>query len=93
MLANNFEVNKLYESKTHGTVQFLGWDTYMGQQTMKFRSITYKKTTYWLPSDEALLQHFDLANIARNLTTHGQEPAGGASGSANESPAGNKDNC
>jgi hypothetical protein len=46
----------VYESKTHGHVEFKGVDTYMGQSSLKFFSLKYGETCYWLP--EALDQHF-----------------------------------
>jgi len=51
-----FEKGSLYQSLTHGMVEYLGTDTYYGQNTLKFKSIQYNTTEYWLP--ESLSFHF-----------------------------------
>ena len=49
---------KIYESTTHGDVEYLGVDEYYGERTYKFRSITYGGVVYWKP--EKLGDHLDL---------------------------------
>jgi hypothetical protein len=40
----------IYQSTTHGMVEFQRVDSYMGQQTLQFRSITYSNSNaYVLP--------------------------------------------
>lgn len=52
-----FTKGSTYQSATHGLVEYLGVDTYMGQKTLMFKSITYGGGThYWLP--ESLGSHF-----------------------------------
>jgi len=53
-----FTPGAIYNSPTHGIVEFKGMDNYMGQTTFKFRSHTYNTDCYWLPG--ALHQHLDL---------------------------------
>lgn len=49
----------VYESKTHGLVEFKGIDRYMGQASLRFFSVDHDQTCYWLPS--ALDLHFGAA--------------------------------
>jgi hypothetical protein len=46
---NRLKEDKFYQSTTHGEVQFKGWDTYMGETTAEFSSITYRKTAWIKP--------------------------------------------
>jgi hypothetical protein len=45
----------VYESTTHGLIEFKGVDTYMGQRTLHFVSLKYGNC-YWLP--DTLDMHF-----------------------------------
>jgi hypothetical protein len=49
----------VYESKTHGLVEFKGIDRYMGQASLRFYSVDHDQTCYWLPT--ALGFHFGTA--------------------------------
>ena len=53
----------VYESKTHGLVEFKGIDRYMGQASLRFYSVDHDQTCYWLPS--ALDNHFGAAQETR----------------------------
>jgi len=57
MSIRNFEEGKVYQSKTHGMVEYVGLDVYFGQTTYHFRSLTYNTSCYWLP--ETLDRHFE----------------------------------
>jgi hypothetical protein len=46
----------VYESTTHGLVEFKGVDQYMGQSTLHFYSLKYSRNCYWLP--DSLDMHF-----------------------------------
>ena len=49
----------VYDTTTHGLVEFKGIDRYMGQSTLHFYSLKYGESCYWLP--EALNMHFATA--------------------------------
>ena len=55
-LEHLFIKGAIYKSKSHGMVEFKGMDTYYGQTTFHFYSITYNQNCYWLP--EALNERF-----------------------------------
>lgn len=57
-----FVPGAVYESTTHGLVEFKGVDTYMGQRTLHFVSLKYGNC-YWLP--DALDMHFAPAQETR----------------------------
>ena len=52
-----FKKGGIYQSKSHGEVQYEGIDLYMSQSTYKFYSLTYSEYCYWLP--ESLHWHFN----------------------------------
>ena len=56
-MAPLFTENAVYQSKTHGFVRYVGIDTYYGETTFKFYSVTHNQTCYWKP--ESLNRHFD----------------------------------
>lgn len=58
MMEPMFTPGAIYNSKTHGVVEFKGMDHYMGQTTFHFRSHTYNDNCSWLP--EALHQHLNI---------------------------------
>lgn len=41
----------IYETNTHGDVEYLGTDTFCGQTTFKFKSLTYGVLLYWSRED------------------------------------------
>jgi hypothetical protein len=53
-----FTKGQMFESKTHGQVEFMRMDNYCGQITYEFKSHTYGGTYNWLP--EVLGQHLYL---------------------------------
>jgi hypothetical protein len=53
----------VYESKTHGLVEFKGIDRYMGQASLRFYSVDHDQTCYWLPT--ALDFHFGTTQETR----------------------------
>lgn len=51
-----FIIGSVYQSATHGPVQFKGMDTYRGETSYNFWSPSGREDHYWLP--EALWRHF-----------------------------------
>lgn len=62
-------VGRIYKSATHGDVEYKGTDTYMGETSLHFRSITYNTDCYWLPS--TLPYHFRQPDESRPAIPEG----------------------
>ena len=57
MTEPKFQVGSVYQSRTHGLVEFKGVDNYCGDLSLHFHSVTYGIECYW--SAGALHLHFD----------------------------------
>lgn len=73
----------IYESTTHGLVEFKGVDRYMGQATLHFVSLKHGNC-YWLP--ETLDMHFASSQETRSEPSCGFGPCGIAEGKEYHDP-------
>lgn len=58
VMSTKFKLGRVYQSKTHGEVKFMGRDEYLGVITLHFYSLDYGRDLYWKP--EVLDRHLDI---------------------------------
>lgn len=57
----SFVIGGIYRSTTHGMVEYLGVDVYLGQTSMMFRPLNDRTVIYLLPW--CLHRHFDQQGV------------------------------